>query len=217
MVGVAPPLTPAALTWIDRGDPIGAEAAPGRGPFDRGRNGALIGQAAAAVLFERKDAAERRGVVPLAGIAACDTACGATLPESILTATGLALSATERPVDLWFAHATGSVLLDRIQCETVGPLIARCVTTSSKGTVGLAHECAGLIDLALAVESMRRQAVPPVGFLREPDPVFAALDLVVGSPRRVAASAALITTMGHSAGAVGVAGAAIVTQHNAAL
>jgi len=213
VVGVAPPLSPATLASLDRHDGFAAKAVAGSGPFDRARAGTLLGQGAAAVVFERNDVAARRGVKPLAGIAACETACGATVEKSVESALNFALTTGGSDIDLWFSHAAGSPVLDRIQCEVIAPAVAKASATSSKGSIGLAFECAGLIDLALAVESLRRKTVPPVGLLRDPDPTLGGIDFVVNSAKAIpAAKAALVTSMTPSSGATGAAGAAIVTQ-----
>jgi 3-oxoacyl-[acyl-carrier-protein] synthase II len=115
--------------------------------------------------------------------------------------------------DVWFAHGTGSVSLDLMQCQAISPLL-KAATTSTKGTIGTAFECAGLIDIAVAVDALNHELVPPVGLLRTPDPALGKIDFVLFSARRdCAVRSVLVTTLGHAGIASGVAGAALVTRN----
>jgi 3-oxoacyl-[acyl-carrier-protein] synthase II len=213
VVGVGPPLSPAALASLDRADPLGAEAALGRGPFDIDRRGSLVGQGAAAVLLEHQDAALRRGVEPLAEILCCEAVCAANLRQAIGAAVDLVLSYVDHCPGVWWAHGSGSAILDEIQCRAVGPVI-KGITTSTKGTIGDSLECAGLIDVAVAVDSLNREVVPPVGFLQNPDPALGGIDFAVASSRPVRGlRSALVTASGHAGSAMTAAGAALIKRN----
>lgn len=215
VVGVGPPLSPAALASLDRADPFGTDVAPGRGPFDVERRGTLIGQGAAAILFENKEAAVRRGMSPLAEFSCCETVSASSFQEAIGTAVDLVLTQGKQFPGIWFAHGTGSVTSDAMQCQAVRPLV-KATTTSTKGTIGTAFECAGLIDIAVAVAALEHELVPPVGLLRNADPALGDIDFVLTSPRPVpGVRAALLTTLGHPGSAMGTAGAAIITRNAA--
>ncbi|MFD4908461.1 beta-ketoacyl synthase N-terminal-like domain-containing protein [Kitasatospora purpeofusca] len=212
VVGVAPPSSVTALHSFDRDEPLGTEAAPGRGPFDEERAGPLLGQGAAAVLLERAAPADAPAPRALARLLACETVVAADRAS----ATGLAVRsalrrAGERP-DHWWAHGSGSPAADREECSAVLPQIGAVPVTSSKGTLGLALECSALIDTALAVESLRRGQLPPVGLLRRPDPRLGGPDTVTGQARPVPGpGTALITGIDHgrssaSAGALVLGG-----------
>lgn len=212
VVGVSPPLSPSALALIDRADPLGTDAAYGRGPFDAGREGTLVGEGAAAIVFEKREAAVRRGIKPLADFSCCETVSAYTLVEALETAVDMVFSTETRRPDVWLAHGTGSVALDELQCRTVGPLV-RTATTSTKGTIGTAYECAGLIDIAVAIEALNLDTIPPVGLLQTPDPELGDIDFVLTHPRRVLGlSSALVTTSGNTGGAMTTAGAAFISR-----
>lgn len=215
VVGVAPPLSPAALAALDRSDVLGTEAAGGRGPFDINRRGPLVGQASAAIALERKDSAQRRGVAPLAELVCCEAICGATLAQAVSAAVELVLSEADGPPDVWWAHGCGSVSTDGVECQAVGASI-RPTTTSTKGTIGSAFECAGLIDVAVAVEALNREVIPPVGLLRNPDRALGDFDFVRDEPRQAPRLRnALITALGHPSSAATSAGAALITRNGA--
>jgi 3-oxoacyl-[acyl-carrier-protein] synthase II len=215
VVGVSPPLFPGALALLDRADPLGTDATCGRGPFDVERQGTLIGQGAAAILLEDKEAAFRRGIEPLAEFSCCESVCASNLQQAIGAAVDLVLTQVNQYPDVWFAHGTGSVTLDEMQCQAVRPLV-KATTTSTKGTIGTVFECAGLIDIAVAVEALNHELVPPVGLLRNPDPALGDIDFVLTSSRPVpGARSALVTTLGYPGGAMGAAGAAIITRNAA--
>ena len=212
VVGAAPPSSPTALAGLDRHDPLGTEATPGRGPFDRDRRGPMVGQGAAAIMIEREDCARSRGATPLAELVSCEAICGTTLEQALSAALELVLPLADGPPDVWWAHGCGSVSTDRVECQVVGASI-RPTTTSTKGTIGSAFDCAGLIDVAVAVEALQREIIPPVGLLRNPDSDLGGLDFVQDAPRSAPGQRrALITALGHPSTASTSAGAAFITR-----
>jgi 3-oxoacyl-[acyl-carrier-protein] synthase II len=215
VVGVGAPLSPAALAALDRADPLGAEAAFGRGPFDVERRGALIGQGAAAIILEHKETALRRGIEPMAELACCEAVCASSLTQAIGAAIDLVLTQVNQRPGVWWAQGTGSVTSDKMECHAVAPLV-EAATTSTKGTIGTAFECAGLIDIAVAVEALNQELVPPVGLLRTPDPALGEVDFVLASSRPVpGVRSALVTALGHAGSAMTAAGAALITRNGA--
>jgi 3-oxoacyl-[acyl-carrier-protein] synthase II len=215
VVGVGPPLSTAALAALDRGDPLATEAAPGRGPFDIERRGILLGQGAAAIVLENKDAALTRGIAPLAELTCCESVCAANLSQAIATVVGLVLTQAAHNPDVWWAHGTGSAPLDEMQCRAVAPLV-KATTSSTKGTIGCAFECSGLIDIAVAVEALNREIVPPIGLLRNPDPTLGDFDFALSSSRPASGvRSALVTAFGNAGGAMTAAGAAFIKRNGA--
>lgn len=209
VVGVTPTLSMTMLAALDREDPLGTDASPGRGPFDVGRTGSFIGEGAAAIALERASVARSRGVAPLAELHACETACAPTRRDSVREAVGSVLEQTVLRPGLWWAHGSGSLSLDLEECQAVGPHVS-APTTSSKGTIGTSVECGGLIDVALAVEALRREVVPPVGLLDKPDPALGDIDFVVGKPRPASGvQGALVTSFTYGARASSAAAAMI--------
>ncbi|MGH3851826.1 MAG: hypothetical protein ACRDRT_19435, partial [Pseudonocardiaceae bacterium] len=119
----------------------------------------------------------------------------------------------DEPPGLWWAHGAGSITLDCEECGSVGRYID-VPTTASKGTIGNAFECAGLIDVALAVEALEQEMAPPIGLLRKPDPQLGDIDFVHGAPRPIpGVRSVLVTTVSHGSRAA-MAGAALVARRD---
>lgn len=214
VVGVAPPLSVGALAAFDREEPLGTKAELGRGPFDAERAGTLIGEAAAAVMIERAEVARDRGVMPLADLSACETVTATSREAAAAAAVGAVLNLTGRNHGAWWAHGAGSVALDAEEARTVGPLLGALPATSSKGTIGNAFECSALIDVALAVEAVRRGQVPPVGLLQKPDPDLD-VDAVAGTARRLEGDGSVVLTgFGQGRGASTVGAAVVAPSRN---
>nr|WSY51499.1 hypothetical protein OG999_16145 [Streptomyces sp. NBC_00886] len=191
VVGVGAPLTVTGMAAFDQDEPFGTRATTGAGPFDAERAGTLAGQGAAAVLLERADVAVGPALARFLG---CEVLAAADLS----TAAGLAVDAVLTTADTapgaWWAHGAGSARLDRVEAETVLSRLGSLPVTGSKGTVGNAFECSALIDTALAVESLTRGEVPPVGLLGRPDPGLHGLDPVIGEPRPLPSAATVLLT-----------------------
>ncbi|MGA8496111.1 MAG: beta-ketoacyl synthase N-terminal-like domain-containing protein [Xanthobacteraceae bacterium] len=206
VVGVGIPIPPPILVAFDRHDPLGTEARPGRGPFDIARAGTLLGHGAVAIVIERDEVATARGAPRLASLLACETINASTREAALDFATRMVLAEAGRPPDLWWAHGAGSVLTDLTECQIVGPLV-HAPTTASKGTIGNTFESSGLIDLALAVEALKRAEVPPVGLLENPDPALGGIDFVVKTSRRLqqGPKTALVTALDYRVAAAGAA------------
>lgn len=215
VVGVSPPLSVSALATLDREEALGTLAGPGRGPFDVDRAGTLIGQGAAAIMLESQAVADARGVVPLAELQACETMGAATRTAAIDAAVQSVVDRHDQPPGLWWANGAGSMTLDHEECSGVGRYVD-APTTASKGTIGNAFECAGLIDLALAVEALEQQMAPPIGLLRKPDPELGDIDFIHGAPRPIpGVRSVLVTTVNHGPSAA-MAGAALVARRQRA-
>jgi 3-oxoacyl-[acyl-carrier-protein] synthase II len=67
---------------------------------------------------------------------------------------------------------------------------------SIKGAVGHTLGAAGALEAVLCVRVLETGEVPPTAGLEDVDPACATLDLVYGTPRRVAARAVVSTSSG---------------------
>ncbi len=211
VVGVAPAMSVTSLVALDREDPLARTAETGRGPFDAGRAGALLGQGAAALVLESEHLAAARGIAPLAILRACEAFAATDREEALDHAVRAVLSAPGSEAQAWWAHASGSVAVDQQEWQVVQRHL-RVPATSSKGTMGNALECGALVDIAMAVEALARQTVPPVGLLAEPDAALDGLDAVRGTPRSMPdLDAVLVTSLNHGRSAA-TAGAAVIAK-----
>ena len=155
------------------------------GPFDRARQGFVLGEGGFALLLEepRARAAPRYGEV--LGVGASSAAVGinqwpadpAPIVRTMRAAIGDAgLSPTQ--IDVVYASANASAALDRVEALALAECFGshRPIVTAIKGALG---ECgaSGAAACAAAVLCGRAGYVPPIAGLTAPDPVAAGLDL----------------------------------------
>lgn len=151
-------------------------------PFDAGRRGLILGEAAAAVLIMDEARARAEGRTVVGRIAGWGTACdgnhmtgpsreGSGLVRSIelaLRSAGL----DPAGVDAVCAHGTGTPYNDAMEMTAfrrvfgaTGPV----PVFSVKGGIGHTLGAAGLAEILIALEGLRRAAVPPTVGLQSPD------------------------------------------------
>lgn len=162
-------------------------------PFDVDRDGFVMGEGAAMLVLEEEEAARARGVVPLArvlGGASTADAHHVTAPhpegDGAERAVRLALEDSGiEPRDVGYinAHGTGTELNDR----TEGAVISRVFgddqppISSIKGTTGHCLGASGSIEAAVAVDAIRRNALPPNTGMNNFDPDIPLSDVVTES------------------------------------
>lgn len=153
-------------------------------PFDRHRNGFVMGEGAAVLVLEEASAARRRGArlrCRVAGFANHGNAFhmtglrreGSEMARAITTALDQArCPATD--VDYVNAHGSGTVQNDRHETDAVkralGEHARRTPMTSIKSMVGHSLGAIGSIELAACVLAMDTGVVPPTANLTTPDP-----------------------------------------------
>jgi 3-oxoacyl-[acyl-carrier-protein] synthase II len=153
-------------------------------PFDQNRGGFLIGEGSGAIVLERAETAQARGVPVLAewlgGLGLTDPV-GLTQPDPgaetlvrllQLTLQQCGLSPTK--VDHLQLHGTGTRLGDRAEAEAVarvfGPAEDQPWSNSLKGGMGHLLGAAGSVELVAAVLSLQHGLVPPTVNLTTRDP-----------------------------------------------
>jgi len=175
-------------------------------PFDRGRDGFVIGEGAGVVILEALEHARARGAAPLAelvGYGASADAHHITLPapggagaaravRRALEKAGLSVDDVEHVN----AHATSTPEGDRTELEMLrglfGARAGEVSVTANKSMLGHTLGAAGSIEAAVTILSLRHGVIPPTINLDDPDEAAAGLDLtpnVAGErPIRVAVS-----------------------------
>lgn len=159
-------------------------------PFDKDRDGFVMGEGAAIMILEAAEVAEARGATPIAelvGGASTADAHHITAPHpegaGAERAVRLALDdAGLDPQEISYinAHGTGTELND----QTEGSLIHRIfgedqpAVSSIKGTTGHGLGASGSIEAVVTVEAMRRAELPPNVGLTEQDPDIPLTDIV---------------------------------------
>jgi 3-oxoacyl-[acyl-carrier-protein] synthase II len=179
-------------------------------PFDRQRDGFVMGEGAGVLVLEALDHALRRGAEPLAelaGYGATADASHITLPapggSGAARAARRALAKAGLPpeaIDHVNAHATSTPEGDRAELEAIrsvfGAHAPRVAVTANKSMLGHTLGAAGAIEAIATVMTIRTGCIPPTINLEEPDEAAAGLDLVANVARRQEVRAALSNAFG---------------------
>ena len=163
-------------------------------PYDKSRDGLVIGEGAAILVLEEYEHARARGAVPLAEIVSFATnsdGAHVTQPQSetqaammreALVAAGLGRD------DIGFisghgtATDTGDIAETAATREVYGE---RAPIHSLKGHFGHTLGACGAIEAWLSIAMMRDRWFPPTANLSEVDPRCAPLDYIMREPRRL--------------------------------
>ena len=167
-------------------DPGGASR-----PFDKARDGFVIGEGAGVLVLETLEHAQARGAEPLAeilGYGATADASHITLPapggigavraaRRALEKAGLAPS----DVDHVNAHATSTPEGDRAELQAIrtifGASVGQVAVTANKSMLGHTLGAAGAIESIAVIQALRTGVVPPTVNLERPDPAGEGIDL----------------------------------------
>ncbi len=153
-------------------------------PFDRDRDGFVMGEGAAIVVLEEYEAARRRGAhiyAELSGYGATADASHITAPEpSGDGARRSVVRALERahahPADVGYinAHGTSTQLNDAAETRAIkaalGAVAATIPMSSTKSMHGHLLGAAGALEAVISIKAIGDQYVPPTINLDEPDP-----------------------------------------------
>jgi 3-oxoacyl-[acyl-carrier-protein] synthase II len=167
-------------------DPAGASR-----PFDRGRDGFVIGEGGGVLILEALEHAEARGVMPLAelvGYGATADASHITLPApGGIGAVRAARRALEKAgldpsaVDHVNAHATSTAEGDKAEMAAIrtifGDRAGAVAVTANKSMLGHTLGAAGAIEAIATIQALRTGTIPPTINLTDPDENAAGLDL----------------------------------------
>ncbi|HSG86657.1 MAG TPA: beta-ketoacyl-ACP synthase II [Candidatus Limnocylindrales bacterium] len=179
-------------------------------PFDRGRDGFVIGEGAGALVLEGLDHAEARGATPLAelvGYGATADASHITLPapggSGAVRAARRALEKAGLPpdaVDHVNAHATSTPEGDKAELQAIrtifGDHAPRVAVTANKSMLGHTLGAAGAIEAVATIMSLRTGIVPPTINLDDPDEAGSGLDLTPGAAAKRDIRVALSNSFG---------------------
>ena len=173
-------------------------------PFDRQRDGFVMGEGGGAIVLESLESAQARGAriyAELAGYGSSLNAYTLTDPSPDGSAEALAISIAMRhagmaPEDLDYiaAHGTSTPKNDPIETAAIkrvfGTHAKRLMVSSNKGQIGHTISAAGVCNVICAVKAIAEGHVPPTMHLRTPDPQCD-LDYVPNQSRTAKVRAAL--------------------------
>lgn len=182
------PITPLTLTGFDK---MGALAKTGAYPFDKQREGLVLGEGAAVLVLESAELVINRGAPvygKLLGFGLTSDAYHVSAPDpdrrSAIAAVQQCLERSHlfpSDIDYIHAHGTATQLNDQNEAELIQRVFAQGVPVSStKGATGHTLGASGALGAAFCLKALKHQLLPPCVGLREPD---FELDLVT-TPRQ---------------------------------
>jgi 3-oxoacyl-[acyl-carrier-protein] synthase II len=186
-------------------DPGGASR-----PFDKGRDGFVIGEGCGVVVLEALEHAEARGATIFAevcGYGATADASHITLPApGGIGAVRAARRALEKAgispdqIDHVNAHATSTPEGDKAELQAIltifGDRAGEVPVTANKSMIGHTLGAAGAIEAIVTVLTMRDGCIPPTINLDDPDDAAEGLDLTPNVAARRDISTAISNSFG---------------------
>jgi 3-oxoacyl-[acyl-carrier-protein] synthase II len=153
-------------------------------PFDRRRDGFMLGEGAGIFILEDYAHCKKRGAVPyaeVAGYASTNDAFRLTdePPEAwgSIEAMNLSLSDAKinpEEVDYINAHGTGTSLNDKTETFAIKSVFKdkafSLPVSSTKSMIGHLVAAAGAVELAACILALKHQIIPPTINYQEPDP-----------------------------------------------
>jgi 3-oxoacyl-[acyl-carrier-protein] synthase II len=160
------------------------EPAKASRPFDKGRDGFVMGEGGAMFVLERAESARKRNAhayAELAGHGATSDAFNLVIPNSdpgpAVTAVRQALAdACVHPeqIDYVNAHGTSTPVGDACEAKVLqtvlGPAVGKVPVSSTKSMTGHLLSAAAAMEALACLIALDKQAVPPTINLEDPDP-----------------------------------------------
>ena len=179
-------------------------------PFDRARDGFVIGEGAGTLILEAVEHAEARGATPLVelvGYGATADASHITLPApGGIGAVRAARRALEKAgmdpseIEHVNAHATSTPEGDKAELQAIrtifGDHAPQVAVTANKSMIGHTLGAAGAIEAIATLMAIRDGRIPPTINLGDPDELGAGLDLTPGTAARRPVRAAISNSFG---------------------
>src|SRR4051812_12980776 len=178
-------------------------------PFDKGRDGFVLGEGAWMLVLEREDRARARGAAIYASIDGYASTCDAyhrvqMAPdgEEIVRAMTLAIARSgRRPDEIGYVnyHGTSTVLNDAVESRCVrqvfGDHADRLAGSSVKSMIGHPQGASGAAGAVTAALALSRGFLPPTINQHHPDPACD-LDVIPNQGRAAEVEAALCNCLG---------------------
>lgn len=154
-------------------------------PFDKRRNGFVMGEGSGALVLEEYEHAVARGAKIYAEVAGYGSTCDAyhiTAPDSEAKASGKAIADamaetgyTGDPAQIYInAHGTSTPLNDKTETKAIknafGDDAYKLHISSTKSMTGHLLGAAGAIEAIAAIHALGEQIIPPTIGYKEPDP-----------------------------------------------
>jgi 3-oxoacyl-[acyl-carrier-protein] synthase II len=174
---VEAPITPLTLAGFKQ---MGALASTGAYPFDRRREGLVLGEGAAVLVLESAELAKQRDAKVYAqvlGFGLTSDAYHANSPEpggrSAIAAVKQCLDRSHlspTDVDYIHAHGTATRLNDQHEAQLIQYLFPQGIPVSStKGATGHTLGASGALGVAFCLMALQEQIMPPCVGLQTPE------------------------------------------------
>ena len=179
-------------------------------PFDKGRDGFVIGEGAGVVVLEEYEHARKRGAkiyAEITGYGLSGDAYHVTSPaedgDGGFRAMKAALKrAGVEPADVDYinAHGTSTPLGDDIEVGAVkrlfGPAIGKISMSSTKSSIGHLLGAAGAVEAIYSIMAIKTGILPPTLNLDDPSDAVAGIDLVPHKAKEKKVTIALSNSFG---------------------
>lgn len=173
--GVEAPITPLTITGFEQ---MGAYAKNGAYPFDKNREGLVLGEGGAVFVLESLDLAVSRNANIYAKILGFGLTTDAYHPNSPepegKSATIAIKQCLERSdletsdIDYIHAHGTGTILNDKVESLIIQRLFPQTTAVSStKGATGHTIGASGSLGVAFSLLALKQQILPSCTGLKE--------------------------------------------------
>ncbi len=165
-------------------------------PFDRRRDGIVVGEGAGIFILEERQHALKRGARIYGEI----LGYGATLFSQEWPIRKALEESGRDPKDFGFIHANGSGIPEKDieEAEAISKFFhngKKIPVTASKSVTGHLVDAAGTSELSLSLMALQKGWVPPIANLEEPDPACD-LHFVMGKPQALKARTFLLQGFG---------------------
>src|SRR5262249_41063421 len=155
-------VTPLGVRLFAECTPLSASSNPACAcrPFDEERDGAVVGEGAAALLLEAEESARSRGVTAYAELVGTGSAgvidggCAESMRQAVRMAGGIV-------PEVVVAHGEGGVQSDRLEAAAINLVSPRCVT-GLQGAIGHTMSACGALNAAAACLILANRCVPPI-------------------------------------------------------
>jgi len=178
-------------------------------PFDKDRDGLVMGEGAAVLVLERESDAKARGaniLAELAGYGATSDAYHVTAPQENgvggSAAINMALASAKANIeDVGYinAHGTGTSLNDQAETRAIkssfGELAYKIPISSTKSMTGHMMGATGALEVIFCVQAIRDGVLPPTIHYETPDPECD-LDYIPNQSREAKISLAVSNAFG---------------------
>jgi act minimal PKS ketosynthase (KS/KS alpha) len=178
------PITAACFDAIHATTPRNDDPEHACRPFDRTRNGLVLGEGAAVLILEELESAQRRGAHIYAEISGFASRCNAyhmtgLKPDGREMAEAIRVALDEArlnpdAIDYINAHGSGTKMNDRHETgafkAALGDHAYRTPVSSIKSMIGHSLGAIGALEIAACALAIEENVVPPTANLHEPDP-----------------------------------------------